>query len=323
MARTDNLTNFLTDVSTAIKEKKGDNTPIKASNFDTEIANLPSGGGDNNCNVYYDETLNSYPFVKNITEIKMIDTSRVTSFQAFFEDFAKMVNFPKIDTSNGTTFFEMFRNCDSMVEPPHIDTSKGTNFSGMFRDCNSLKTIPAINTSNGTNFYEMFAYAQKLETLPLFDTSKGTNFSGMFRDAMNIVNIPAFNTSSGTTFTQMFNNARKINNLPEFDFSSATNISSMFYNCYALVNCEGFKDLGKAYLTTTSANNSNYTLNLSACTGLTEQSLINVLNGLYDIATKGCNTQKCTIGSTNLKKLTSEAGQQALANAQAKGWTVS
>lgn len=45
MARIDSLTNFLTDVATAIKEKKGDNTNIKASDFDTEITNLPSGGG--------------------------------------------------------------------------------------------------------------------------------------------------------------------------------------------------------------------------------------------------------------------------------------
>lgn len=45
MARTDNLTNFLTDVADAIKEKKGDTTAIQASEIDTEIANLPSGGG--------------------------------------------------------------------------------------------------------------------------------------------------------------------------------------------------------------------------------------------------------------------------------------
>lgn len=45
MARTDSLGNYLTDVATAIKEKKGDSTPILASDFDTEIANLPSGGG--------------------------------------------------------------------------------------------------------------------------------------------------------------------------------------------------------------------------------------------------------------------------------------
>ena len=42
MARTDNLTNFLTDVAAAIRTKKGDNTAIPAANFDIEIVNLPS-----------------------------------------------------------------------------------------------------------------------------------------------------------------------------------------------------------------------------------------------------------------------------------------
>ena len=44
MARINNLSNFLTDVATAIKNKKGSETPIPAANFDTEISNLPSQG---------------------------------------------------------------------------------------------------------------------------------------------------------------------------------------------------------------------------------------------------------------------------------------
>lgn len=44
MARTNNLTDFLTDVANAIKNKKGDTTDIPASEFDTEIINLPSQG---------------------------------------------------------------------------------------------------------------------------------------------------------------------------------------------------------------------------------------------------------------------------------------
>ena len=45
MARIDNLSNFLTDVGKAIKAKKGDETPIPAKNFDTEIENMQTGGG--------------------------------------------------------------------------------------------------------------------------------------------------------------------------------------------------------------------------------------------------------------------------------------
>ena len=44
MARIDNLTNFLTDVASAIKTKSGDSTNIPAANFDNEILNLPSQG---------------------------------------------------------------------------------------------------------------------------------------------------------------------------------------------------------------------------------------------------------------------------------------
>jgi len=42
MARINTLTNFLTDVSNAIKQKTGDNTPIPASQFDTEILSIPT-----------------------------------------------------------------------------------------------------------------------------------------------------------------------------------------------------------------------------------------------------------------------------------------
>ena len=44
MARTNNLTNFLNDVSSAIKQKTGDSTPIPASEFDTEILSIETAG---------------------------------------------------------------------------------------------------------------------------------------------------------------------------------------------------------------------------------------------------------------------------------------
>lgn len=52
MARVNNLTNFLNDVATAIKQKLGDNTPIPASQFDTKILSIETGGN------YQSKTLN-------------------------------------------------------------------------------------------------------------------------------------------------------------------------------------------------------------------------------------------------------------------------
>ncbi len=43
---TKTLTQIFNEVAQAIQEKKGSSTPISAENFGTEIANLPSGGGE-------------------------------------------------------------------------------------------------------------------------------------------------------------------------------------------------------------------------------------------------------------------------------------
>ena len=70
MARIDTLINFLTDVAAAIKAKKGDDTAIPAANFDTEIANLPSGGGDNTTLIsLIDRTATSFEIPEGTTRI--------------------------------------------------------------------------------------------------------------------------------------------------------------------------------------------------------------------------------------------------------------
>lgn len=48
MARTDTLNNFLTDVADSIRAKKGTTNKIPASNFDTEIESIQTGGGEAN-----------------------------------------------------------------------------------------------------------------------------------------------------------------------------------------------------------------------------------------------------------------------------------
>ena len=210
-----------------------------------------------------------------------------------------------LDTSNITDMHEMFRNCANLthLDLSGFDTSKVTSMYRMFDTCSQLKTLDlrGFDTSKVTSMYSMFGYCQNLTTLDLsgFDTSKVTNMYDMF------------------TY------CRKLSNIPKLNASNVTSVSDFADDCIRLTDFGGLENLGQAYSTTVSANNSNYKLELSQCRGLTEQSLINVLNGLYDIKTKGCNPQQVVLGSYNLSKLTSEEGQQALSNAQAKGWTVS
>lgn len=80
MARTDNLTNFLTDIADSIREKKGTTEVIKASEFDTEIASIESSGGGEEPTkgiVFTDYDTNGIP-----TTIKLI--GNVTIHQNMF-----------------------------------------------------------------------------------------------------------------------------------------------------------------------------------------------------------------------------------------------
>ena len=92
----------------------------------------------------------------------------------------------------------------------------------------------------------------------------------------------------------------------------------MLYECRLLKNLGGFENLGMAYEIDKSANYSDYTLNLRDSKNLTHESLMNVINNLYDIKTKGCNAQKLILGTTNINKLTSEE----IAIATEKGFSV-
>jgi len=202
----------------------------------------------------------------------------------------------------------------------------------MFNDCESLTTLDLsnFNTSNVTNMRSMFNDCESLTTLDLsnFNTSNVTNMRSMFNDceSLTTLDLSNFNTSNVTNMSSMFYGCLYLNtlNITGWNFQNVNYIAQILMNCSNLTTIVGtFQNLGQAYSTTASSNYSYYTLNLSSCTKLTEQSLINVLDGLYDIASKGCNPQKVVLGATNLAKLTSTEGQNALAQAQSYGWTVS
>ena len=256
MARTDTLNNYLTDIALAIKTKKNDTTPINASKFDEEIANLPSGGG-----------ADEYFKTKVTTE---------TNQQELMKKLIKKV--PVIDTSTATDMYQMFNLFYSLEEIEGIDTSSAKNMYKMFSDCWVLKEIPQMNTSNVTNMSQTFAGCKLITTIPEIDTSNVLSASNMFAGCSALITIPLM------------------------DFGKANTVQSMFNGCSKLENIGGFKNVGMAYDATKSANYGSYTMIFTSCTNLTHDSLMNVINNLYDIASIGVQTQKLTLGSTNLAK---------------------
>ena len=259
----------------------------------------------------------------SLTTIPQLDTSNVTDMTSMFNGCVSLKTIPQLDTSNITNMNNMFYNCYSLKTIPELDTSKAIYMSSMFGGCYSLTRIPQLNTSKVTTTANMFYNCQNLSNIPQLDTSNVTNMTSMFYNCNSSTAIPQLNTSKVTNMSYMFYNCQNLSNIPQLDTSNVTNINSMFYNCSSLSNFGGLENLGQAYLITQSANYSSYKLDLSKSTALTEQSLINILTNLYDIATKGCKTQQVVLGSNNLAKLTSEEGQSALAQATAYGWTIS
>ena len=234
---------------------------------------------------------------------------------------------------NGVLNYKYDSRCTSQTVPAIAssltklpkDLVFGTNCSNMFNACINLENIEDLpSTSNVINMASMFRYCSKLTSVPEMDTSKVTNMSVMFMGCTGLASIPKLNTSNVTDMSSMFNGCTGLTSIPSLNCSKITNISNVFgYTKIPLINIGGFLNLGKNYNISSNANNTRYTLNLSYLTDLTEESLINVLNNLYDIAAKGCKAQQVVLGSTNLAKLTSTAGQTALSNAQTKGWTIS
>ena len=188
---------------------------------------------------------------------------------------------PPVNIS-GTSAYHMFADCNSLTEVPPLDTSKVTNMAGMFFSCRSLTEVPPLDTSKVTDMNQMFNGCTSLTTIPPLDTSKVTNMGWLFRLCSSLTNLLLLNATS------------------------VTNVEFIFNLSSSLRTFGGLQSLGQAYLTTANANFSPYKLNVSDCKDLTHDSLMNIGNNLYDIASKGVKTQQVIMGSTNIGKLTPE-----------------
>lgn len=266
-------------------------------------------------------------------DLSSFNTSNVTDMSGVFYNCSTLpsLDLSNFNTSNVTSMMQMFLGCGNIttLDFSSFNTANVTDMSNMFQNCSKLLdlNLSNFNTSKVKSMSNMFYGCQKLTLLDLssFNTSNVTSMSYMFNNCLSLTTLKLtnFDTSKVTSFYQTFDRCNKIVSIPKLNASSSTNINNFAYSCKSLTDFGGLENLGQAYSTTSSANYGNYKLDLSTCTALTEQSIINVLNNLYDIKTKGCNTQQVVLGSDNLAKLTSTEGQQALSSATEKGWTVS
>ena len=261
-------------------------------------------------------------FINKIPE--NLDTSNLTSMSGFFQGCNNLEKIPNIDTSNSTNFQNCFAGCSKIKQMPQIDTSKSTTMYSCFSGCLELESIPSIDTSNVTNFQSCFNECAKLKQIPQIDTSKGTNLGSLFKECRSITTIPQIDTANATSMNDLFYNCSNITDIPSLNASKVTSIYNMLSGCKNLTDFNGLIELGKAF-TAKSNNYNNYTFNLRSCTNLTHESLVNIINNLYDLNltydTANGGTlykQAFQLGKDNLAKLTADE----ILIATNKGWNV-
>ena len=164
------------------------------------------------------------------------------------------------------------------------DTSKVTNFNGAFYQCTSLLKSPDINTTSAIDMGDMFYYCPSLKIVSSLNTSNATNISGMFTSCSSLMSVPLLDCSNVTSIYNVFG----------------------YSDIKTLTDLGGFKNI-------------KVNFNIQRAPNLTVQSLMNVINNLYDFRANGeSTTRTLQLGTTNLNKLTDE--QKAVATN--KGWSL-
>ena len=237
----------------------------------------------------------------NIDEYFNTNSTQVSSYENVGSWYQLVKKLPSIKHTGQSKYYLFRRFQGEELDTLNFTFPSETNLQSMCYTCYNLKKINMSNmiSENISNCYMTFSSCSKLETI-IFPDDIGTKFGA-------------------TNIEQMFRACINLTTLPLINASNVINIYWLFYQTKNITNLGGFRNLGEAYLTTQSVNYKDYRLDLSPCSLLTKQSIINILNNLYDIASKGCNTQSIVLGSTNLAKLT----EDEIAIATNKGWTVS
>ncbi len=181
-----------------------------------------------------------------------------------------------------------------------------------------IKQLPNELIINTTNLDYMF-YNSKLTKIPKMNLNSVVSMIGMFNNCEELLEVSELNTSNITRFYSLFNGCKNLIKISKLNANKINDLENCFARCYSLKILGGLENIGMAYDETKTSNYTKYKLDLSSSVNFTHESLINVINNLYDIATKGCNAQQLVLGSSNLAKLTSEE----IAIATAKGWTIS
>ena len=193
-------------------------------------------------------TINNYRLNKNITIVKLVWNTTITSTSKMFRDCSDIIeiDLKNFDFSNVNDMSYMFKGCSSLsfLNLSNIDTSNIENMESAFNGCSSLKSLDLsyFDTSKVTDMISMFEGCSSLTSLDLnnFDTTKLSLMRSMFSSCSSLksLNLSNFNTKSVIMMGNLFKGCSNLTllNLENFDTSSVSIMSSMFMGCSSLIS---------------------------------------------------------------------------------------
>lgn len=264
----------------------------------------------------------TFSYCKNLKSISFTNTSKVTNMAGLFNGCESLVNISGLDTSISTNCRDFFKGCKSLVTLPYCDFTKTTYFPS-YSDCVSLVSIPdidcpAVSSSNGLsgNFANCTCDIPNISiplvtnTNSIFANYKGVKIGNLYCPKATSVILGLSKSGSNISFVET---------IGEIDCSACTTLTIFadYATAYTdtLKNVGGFKNLGKASGLNNVVNNSNGLVPLS---GLTHESMMNIINGLYDRASAGYAVKTIKFNPTPFALLTDE--EKAIGTN--KGWTL-
>jgi len=198
--------------------------------------------------------------LKNIEELKNLNTEEVTDFSSMFSYCSTLQDIKGLENwnvSNGNDFSGIFSYCSSLSDIKALENwnvSNGNNFSGMFKECSSLSDIKALenwNVSNGNNFSDIFFNCSSLSdinSLENWNVSNGNDFSYIFFGCLSLSDIHSlqyWNVSNGNNFSDIFNGCSSlydINALQNWNVSNGYIFTGMFSFCSSLSNIRALQN---------------------------------------------------------------------------------
>ena len=276
------LTDKLTDIGNAIREKNGTTDLIPLADMPQAIRDIQSGGGDNTDLTEIETIIDESGVLEDSEATVTEKVEQLIERAEFMDNFwdAYQKNGTRTDYNNGFAY-DTFTN-DTFYPKYNITPIKNGT---VFRQSRNL-TIDLKERLKECNV--------------VLDTSKLDNFNYMF-EACGVSAIPLLNCINGTNFTYVFNGCTNLHTIEKIIVNKDLELDRCFVNCSKLQNIIFEGEIGK-------------NINIGYSPLLTMESIQSIIDGLATVET----AQTLTLHTNVKAKLTEEQ----LATITSKNWNL-